>query len=206
MNCYKAGIQLNENSSELEWATIVFSLSLPTILSVPWRLRMTKKWWQEDNLSPDSQPKIFHHFRDFPFYVFASSSEQTLSISNIRECFGIYVSRAIFFILCPEFICLVKKRRKLSPKLGRAVFFPHKMSKTWKFSVFYLEIDKSHGKKKCSPSKIGRGGRIGTTLIPIPGRPEASKRLGGRIDQIDNFRAPAAALKRPQLSWNFAWK
>ena len=33
----------------------------------------------------------------------------------------------------------------------------------------------------------------------IPSRPEASKRLGGRIDQIDNFRAPAASKRFIQM-------
>ena len=98
-----------------------------------------------------------------------------------------------------------RKGSKLSPKLGRAVFFPHKMPKTWKFSVFYLEIKQSHGNKKCSPSKIGRVGTRKNLWKWFLSPPKAPWRLGGRIEQIINFRALAEPLKHPQLSWDFAW-
>ena len=98
-----------------------------------------------------------------------------------------------------------RKGSKLSPKLGRAVFFPHKMSKTWKFSVFYLEIKQSHGNKKCSPSKIGRGGSRKNLWKWFLSPPNIPWRLGGRIKQILNFKALAASKRLLQLAWNFAW-
>ena len=51
-------------------------------------------------MTSEPHTKIFHYFRDFPFYVFACSSPHSLSFSNIRECFGISGSRATTFILC----------------------------------------------------------------------------------------------------------
>ena len=96
-------------------------------------------------------------FRNVPFYVFACSSEQTLSISNIRECFGIYGSRAIFFILCPKFICLVKRRRKLSPKLGRAVFFPINCQKPPNSQIFIWKWKKLHKRRIVPWQKLGKG-------------------------------------------------
>ena len=152
---------------------------------------------------PQSQPKIFHYLS---FYGFASCSERTWLFLNIRECFEIYMSIAIFFVFCPKVDSLVKRRRKLSSKLGRMVFFPHKMSKTWKFSDFLYGNWKKWIKEELFLGKNWVGVNKCYKLQKwIPSRPEAPKRLGGGIYQIDNFRAPAAAKKRPQLSWNFAW-
>ena len=139
-------------------------------------------------MMPQSQTKIVDFFRNFSFYVFASSSEQTLSISNIRECFGIYVSRAIFFILCSKFICLVKTRRKLSPKLGRAVFFPINCQKPPNSQIFIWKWKKLHKRRIVPWQKLDKG-RAG--LQP----PEMTSKPSTGLQKVQRQKTPNCQLQ-----------